>query len=99
MSWSHFTLFIETKLSSYAPGSPTKWYPARPRDPGSFRSEGPKGVKIGKPQSEHLFSGMPRIAAGSKPCWHLRSAPKADVIIYQLSIVHHARMAVSGYRG
>ena len=36
-------------------------------------------VKIRKPQCEHLFSRMPRIAARSELCWHLRSAPQAEV--------------------
>jgi hypothetical protein len=39
----------------------------------------PLRVKTGSPHSEHMFSGMPRIAAASEPCWHLRSAPEAAV--------------------
>jgi hypothetical protein len=36
-------------------------------------------VKTGKPHSEHMFSGMRQIAAGSEPRQNLRSAPKPEV--------------------
>jgi hypothetical protein len=35
----------------------------------------PLRVKGRKPHSEHMFSGMPLIAAGIDPCRYLRSAP------------------------
>jgi hypothetical protein len=38
------------------------------------------GVNIGKPHSEHMFSGMRRIAAGSERRQNLRSAPGAVIL-------------------
>jgi hypothetical protein len=39
------------------------------------------------PGASHMFSGVPPIAAGSEPCQHLRSAPKAALREFPRSVL------------
>jgi len=41
----------------------------------------PVWVKVRRTHSEHLFSALTPIAAGSEPCQHLRSEPIADISV------------------
>src|SRR5437016_13692738 len=35
-------------------------------------------VKLGKPQAEHMSSGLPSIADMERKCWHVREVPISD---------------------
>src|SRR5437016_3630599 len=36
-------------------------------------------VKVGKPQAEHMSSGLPSIADMERKCWHVREVPITDI--------------------
>ena len=55
-----------------------------PPDPAvrQSRRESQLRVSLRKARDEHLFSGMPQIAAGNEPSHHLRSAPVPEISVF-----------------